>query len=105
MALTRRCCLLQKRISRDACAPKYTLFYDDVSKAASSLTISSTTGDCDAPVMIASQAVTGANPNPRVRRTCNCCRLPPSSCNAHQAVDLGLSQLFIKLPSSVSHSY
>ena len=60
-------CAAQKRIQRDACAPQYAITFDDVTKAASTLTVSSASGDCDAAVMIASAAVSGANPNPRVR--------------------------------------
>ena len=56
----------QKRIQRDACAPQYSITFDDVTKDASTLTVSSASGNCDAGVMIASSAVTGANPDPRV---------------------------------------
>jgi hypothetical protein len=59
--------LLQKRIKRDACSPKYTLQYDDGTKAVSQLTISSATGDCEAPFMVNGKVpVGGANTNVRV---------------------------------------
>ena len=72
--------LPQKRIQRDACAPQYAITFDDVTKAASTLTVSSASGNCDAAVMIASAAVTGANPNPRV--SCPPFLLPATTCSS-----------------------
>ena len=60
--------LLQKRIQRDACAPQYSVTFDDVTRNIASLTVSSTTGNCDAGLMVNANQVTGANANPRVSR-------------------------------------
>ena len=93
LALTWRARLRsQKRIQRDACAPQYAITFDDVTKAASTLTVSrsqtaAVDGACDAAVMIASSAVTGANPNPRVSCLLFLLHLIPSSfvsgCRCH----------------------
>lgn len=59
--------LLQKRIQRDACAPQYSVTFDDVTRDIAGLTVSSTTGNCDAGLMVNANQVAGANANPRVR--------------------------------------
>jgi hypothetical protein len=91
VALTRGARLrLQKRIQRDACAPQYSITFDDVTKDATTLTVSSASGNCDAGVMIASSAVTGADPNPRVScplflLPCMTCPLDGSGCRRSRA--------------------